>query len=201
MGSRERDSKRLPFANQMPGVVWFCVTTGHIYRCLGTLQPYIQIPGLSISSAGAFLANRSALQLEGVITSGICGRNSFASSPKRVRVGLLLRMSLASELEALSGCPLTWSEKILPSGRSIWMLRYRKGNVDESAWSGLPTPTAKANHGAPSMKKWPAYRGYHDRLKPGPELWEWMMGFPAAWTGCISWAIPFLRTSRKRSEK
>lgn len=49
----------------------------------------------------------------------------------------------------------------------------------------LPTPTAKANHDARSMSKWPAYKTYHAWLhgrKTSPELWEWMMAWPIGWT-------------------
>jgi len=50
----------------------------------------------------------------------------------------------------------------------------------------LPTPTAKANALAPSMRKWPAYALLQD-LFPGvtnlPAAWcEWMMAIPQGWT-------------------
>ena len=54
-----------------------------------------------------------------------------------------------------------------------------------SSW--WPTPTAKANHCAPSMRKWPAYARMQDEVGPGgltPALWEWLMGFPDGWTDC-----------------
>ena len=54
-------------------------------------------------------------------------------------------------------------------------------------FSYLPTPTAKANHCSPSMKKWPAYDAFQ-RLtvgakSPPVKFWEAMMGFPIGWTG------------------
>ena len=58
--------------------------------------------------------------------------------------------------------------------------RQRAGGGVSSCW---PTPTAKANHDAPSMRKWPAYASYQNAVKrTTPRLWEWMMGFPAGWT-------------------
>lgn len=49
-----------------------------------------------------------------------------------------------------------------------------------------PTPTAKANHCAPSMRKWPAYARFQEIVgtggSPSPDLFEWMMGLPAGWT-------------------
>ena len=53
----------------------------------------------------------------------------------------------------------------------------------------LPRPTAKANQLAPSMRKWPSCRNLQDLIgrtggAPHPELWEWLMGFPAGWTDC-----------------
>lgn len=61
-----------------------------------------------------------------------------------------------------------------------------------------PTPTAKANHWAPSMRKWPAYRRLQDAIpQPNSELFEWMMGLPAGWISSDSPArAPFRRWRR-----
>lgn len=61
----------------------------------------------------------------------------------------------------------------------------------ESDSGYLPTPTAKANACAPSMRKWPAY----DRLQSltGPRgsppipFSEWLMDLPIGWTGFAVW--------------
>jgi hypothetical protein len=48
----------------------------------------------------------------------------------------------------------------------------------------VATPTATANHAAPSMQKWPGCRRLV-ALSGGsitPELWEWLMGLPVGWT-------------------
>jgi len=62
--------------------------------------------------------------------------------------------------------------------RLLWERRTRG-----RAFTCWPTPTKKANHGAPSMRKWPAYRLFQNMVeKPSPELWEWMMGLPPEWS-------------------
>ena len=51
-----------------------------------------------------------------------------------------------------------------------------------------PTPTAKANQHAPSMRKWPAYRRLQDAIpEANPTLSEWMNGRPVGW---ISSGLP-----------
>lgn len=64
-----------------------------------------------------------------------------------------------------------------------------------------PTPTAKANHWAPSMRKWPAYRRLQDAIMtPCPRLFEWEMGFPVGWISS-AWPgrEPFQRWLRAHS--
>jgi len=73
---------------------------------------------------------------------------------------------------------------------ALWKLRpppwVRRMTGLENSY--LPTPTAKANHCAPSMAKWPAYAAFHRLLlgakNPPPMLWEEMMGLPIGWTAC-----------------
>ena len=63
--------------------------------------------------------------------------------------------------------------------RPAWLVRLTTAR----GGSWLPTPTSTANHDAPSMRKWPAYRIYQEWCgRTSPRLWEWMMGFPAGWT-------------------
>jgi len=61
-----------------------------------------------------------------------------------------------------------------------------------------PTPTAKANHCAPSMQKWPGYLRFQRLVgtggRPHPEVFDWMMGFPQGWTALEQ---PATRSSRK----
>jgi hypothetical protein len=68
------------------------------------------------------------------------------------------------------------------------------GAPDASWW---PTPTATANHFAPSMRKWPSFARFQDEVGTGrleAALWEWAMGFPDKWTDCGHSAT---RSSRK----
>ncbi|AIS94251.1 putative cytosine-specific methyltransferase [Burkholderia thailandensis MSMB59] len=73
----------------------------------------------------------------------------------------------ATPLDASRSTPPSWVARIAAHG---------------SGW--LPTPTAKANHDAPSMRKWPAYAAWQDWLggKTSPATWEYMMGWPIGWT-------------------
>lgn len=79
---------------------------------------------------------------------------------------------------------LRFYETLPPSGSMrSGSLSARASSVLHTTAPGrlwLPTPTAKANHSAPSMRKWPAYIRFQDRF-PGPihpRTFEWMMGFP-----------------------
>lgn len=64
-----------------------------------------------------------------------------------------------------------------------------------------PTPTAKANAWAPSMRKWPAYQRLQDAIPTAcPALFEWKMGFPEGWIGSASPERPrFLLWQRAHS--
>lgn len=119
------------------------------------------------SSAEDSPANPSAQPLEDVTTQSTSGRSSSESLEKRARVGLLLRTSLASEMTELSGCAAILSVSDTPYGRLKWILRHEAGAADERVSSGWPTPTATAG-------------------RTTPRLWEWMMGYPAGWTGSLS---------------
>lgn len=83
--------------------------------------------------------------------------------------------------------PLNLGSPIIVTGSSLW-----------------PTPTAKANHFAPYMRRWPAYSRLQDDLgcqggTPSPNLFEWLMGFPKNWTELGLSGTRFRRKSRKRS--
>lgn len=63
--------------------------------------------------------------------------------------------------------------------RLIWALP-----TAARARSYWPTPTAKANHWSPSMRKWPAYDRLQSMIpKPSVSLFEWLMGSPRSWSG------------------
>lgn len=79
----------------------------------------------------------------------------------------------------------------LRSMRPSWLRRIA---VSGGGW--LPTPTAKANHDAPSMRKWPAYATYQDWLcgRTCPRTWEFLMGWPAGWTDSAASATDSFRS-------
>jgi hypothetical protein len=138
----------------------------------------------SISSAEGSPASLSAARLEAATMRPICGLTCSERLERYIRIGSSLRMSLALDLKELSGCETIWSPPDIKSGRWIWTLRLVSGTGKGRGYSGWPTPTAKANHDSPSMRKWPAYRHYQDEAgKTTPRLWEWMMGYPYGWTG------------------
>jgi hypothetical protein len=113
-----------------------------------------------------------------------------------------LRTCLVSAIKGLSGLPAAWSEKAITSGRCISTLRPQGAAGGECASFGWPTPTAKANHDSPSMRKWPAYTLYQDTAgRTTPRLWEWMMGFPAGWTDCGNLETPSPPTPPKSSDE
>ena len=72
-----------------------------------------------------------------------------------------------------------WAQRDMEYRPPQWVQR-----ITGSASGWLPTPTAKANHEAPSMRKWPAYLAFQrwTGRKLTPELWEAMMGYPIGWT-------------------
>lgn len=63
-------------------------------------------------------------------------------------VGLSLRTSLLCELEALTGCSMTWKQRVTPAGRSWWVLAMSGRPTSATACSSWPT--ALAREGGPS---------------------------------------------------
>lgn len=78
---------------------------------------------------------------------------------------------------------------VVSTALRIWALP-----IEDRARFYWPTPTAKANHWAPSMRKWPAYARIQDEAPPTPALFELMMGLPEGW---ISSGLP-VRASFRR---
>lgn len=75
--------------------------------------------------------------------------------------------------------PLAISAPTLPLARKTW--------VQTTFGSGigyLHTPTTIANFAAPSMQKHPSCQNFVRVFgRPTPQNFEWMMGWPAGWTG------------------
>ena len=125
-------------------------------------------------------ASHSLPPLEDAITPSTCGQKCLESSGEIIQNGSSQRTFLTErflerfEIYGKSDIRLMRSTYHPPQ----WVQLI---TGDDSGW--LPTPTATANHMAPSMRKWRAYRAFQDwAMKLTPELWELMMGYPAGWT-------------------
>lgn len=146
-------------------------------------------------------------------------QRSSASSENADPVGCFLKTHLACELEELTGCSVTWKDKGTPQGRSWWVLGMSELRTNVNGYGLLPTPTkssygsnrgggsgrtgkwqpslktllasptATANHMAPSMRKWPTVlrlQNMMQSLGAGgttglAAIYGWLMGFPPGW--------------------
>lgn len=146
---------------------------------------------------GDFLANRSAQHLEAGRSQKTCGPKCCESSTRSGRQWFLPRM--------LNGIrsgkqPKIWQASDTPLESRLSMRPKRLQSMIGVDGGWLPTPTAKANHSAPSMRKWPAYHAYQDWLgrKTSPQVWEWMMGWPIGWTDLKPLAMHKYRQWRRQ---
>jgi len=95
-----------------------------------------------------------------------------ASSSKADRLGLALRTALGCELEALTGCSLSWSKRATPAGRSWWVLTTLARPTSENA-CGLfvPTPSATqygSNQGGAAGRAGPVRPSLRKMVVPTP---------------------------------
>lgn len=182
----QSDGERSDSSRSTPGVT----------RCFGGTGPTFRSTTTSgrstafrpTSSRAATRASRSVQPHEGETLPMIFGPTCSGSSATSVPVGSLLKTLLAEGYSTLSGQPLTWKRKATPHSFSIWRLRL--DGISARELSLRPTPTAKANHDAPSMRKWPAYARQQDEGGISPSRWEWMLGYPDGWTDCTCLATP-----------
>ena len=143
------------------------------------------------------LANHSAQHPEGERLPPIFGPKCYGSSKSQNQfwsLGRTFSMRL-SKIPLVNytnwGITLRFSEYPPP----LWVQRI---TGRDSSW--LPTPTATANHLAPSMRKWPTYRTFQDWMngkRSLPATWEWMMGFPIGWTDSADSATQLSLRSQK----
>lgn len=197
-GLSEQGSRQSPFASPILLVSRTSPDGGRTFRLWGTCAHLPLSQDSATSSAGASLVSHSAPPHVAVKRPSICGRNFDEWYRWQDHVGLLLKTSLVSLMKESSGCAVISKSKTIRSGRSIWTLRYLRDNVAGIESSGWPTPTTRYTADSPSMRKWPAYAKYQDRVgRTTPRLWEWMMSFPAGWTASASSAMRSRLTSRK----
>ncbi len=200
--SSEPASRRSPSANPILVVSRTSPGDGRTFRCSGTCAHFPSSPVSVTCSVEAFPASRSAPPLDGARSRPTCGPSTAASSERAIQLGLRLKTSLVLAMTELSGCPAISKLKVIRSGRSMLTLRYLRDSVAGIESSGWPTPTTRYNIDSPSMRKWPAYAIYQDRVgRTTPPLWEWMMAFPRGWTASDSSATPSHPTSLKSSGK
>lgn len=152
-------------------------------------------------------------------TLATCGRSGSISSDSAA-----LTLSLANKLTtALCGsteCTLTWKERVLPSGRSIFRLAPSMRPKSECAHSLWPTPTVQdsANRAGPSQwvrNSFPlnvqvVAHALETTTRPenleelgdmAPEFVCWLMGYPVEWVSCGDLAMLSSRNSRRNSSK
>lgn len=128
-------------------------------------------------------------------------------------VGSLLRTSLLSDIEAMTGFVPTWKRLVTAAGHSWWQLSTSELRKKESVRGLWQTPTTRDYKGQSGMGN-RIRRGKNGRLhvanlcdqlvdagRPdlirSPTFREWMMGLPIGFTDSKPWATPSSRKSRK----
>lgn len=148
-----------------------------------TFGPSTDIPGEDLLTwyRAGFLASRSALPVGGVASPAICGPRCCGSSERVSRGGSVPKTCNAVRSGEQSAT-LSHSDTLPGLGCCLPEALARCTIVPGGGW--LPTPTATANHDAPSMQKWPAYRRYQDWTggRTMAAHWEFLMMMPLGWT-------------------
>lgn len=171
-----------PFASETSSAGASLQSTGPASRATTTSDHSACPPDQPTLFAGDFPVSLSPRLLEAAGRRRIYGRICAASSKMSDPFGSLLRMSIASTMNVP---PENWKSLITPSGRLRWTLHHAADDMSAAGLCLWPTPTRKANHDAPSMRKWPSHKAVQDEAGgTTPRLWEWMMGFPPGWTEC-----------------
>ena len=118
-----------------------------------------QLDLLTSSAAGSPVRTSAPQEKAPASTEHVpgCGSRCTESCAKCGPLGSLLKTSLLCELEALTGCSLTWKRASTPLGRSWWVLTTSASRIEESEHGSSaeewPTPTAtpygSSNNGCP----------------------------------------------------
>ncbi len=124
------------------------------------------------------------------------GRRCLELFKKRDAVGLSVKMLLESTAWRSSKWFLTWKPAATRLHRRLKFRLVPSDTIIGGRASGFShTPTAAANHMAPSMQKHPSCRG----IIVTPEIWESAMGFPIGWTDLKHSEMPSSRKSSRKS--
>lgn len=129
-----------------------------------------------------------------------CGDTSSGSSGR-----LDLGPSSSRTYEALLGSRLSRTLMACPTMLRLGSFALASLEDRRSAYgvSYLATPTRKANHDSPYMRRWPANKAWQEVTegRTEPCHWELVMGFPDGWTDCEHSAMPsYLRWQRWLTE-
>jgi len=135
-----------------------------------------------MSSLADSRARRSLPLLEDETSLLTCGPRCAASCSRRAHVSCSRRTSRDGQSGerqmTLNGMDTDANTR----GSDILRRALRLLGTD-GGW--LPRPTAKANQNCQSMSKWPSCRNFQALFGTGvihPEVYEWMMIWPIAWT-------------------
>lgn len=127
------------------------------------------------------------------------GLQGTKSSLGLVLIGLLSRTPHCDGKHGCPNCGAAYGNEDMPACRFECEPRDLGRLTTGRGSTLLPTPTAKANHCAPSMRKWPGYARLQDSGGISPTRWEWMMGYPRGWTVLQRLATPSYRSAPSSS--
>jgi hypothetical protein len=154
-----------------------------------TLPPSqaVGFEGWWTSSLAARRARHSArLHAGATEESGTCGTPLSTSCSTLNRAGYSQRTWIPRvHADVCEGCAATSIAWDITSRHTSARRPRKSAAATTDVGSGFwPTPTAKANHLSPSMRKWPAYAAFQDSLGRGcmVKAWEYLMNFPPGWT-------------------
>lgn|SRR5581483_1146573 len=169
-------------------------------------------PTTSNSGRGACPVSHSHLLGKSRVSTihGTYGPTSFASSVPDGHLSLW-ESKLRARLATLGSIEwsLTWTVKITPAGRPISRLAASARRTSEIGSGGYPTPTRITDTGGAALckcggqgarKRWREIFGSKALNGPlNPDLWRWLMGYPAEWLSCLDSATQLCHNSRRKS--
>ncbi len=191
-----------PSASKTSSAKPSCGNTGPTSRSstMSAPSPQMDLEELTSLSVGSH-ANRSQQLQPGSAKAremtATSGRRCLELFKTRDAVGLSVKMLLESTAWRSRKWFLTWKPAATRLHRRLKFRLVPSDTIIGGRASGFShTPTATANHMAPSMTKHPSCRG----IIVTPEIWESAMGFPKGWTD-IACAPSEMPSSRKSSQK
>jgi hypothetical protein len=112
------------------------------------------IDPLGPALARANLSPRQAKEL-GLLTSGTFGlRGSISSPPSNLQRSLVNRLKRQFATDGSTLYRLTWKERVMSLGRSVYLLRASTLPTNVTDCSGWPTPDAQAMNLGEGLESW-----------------------------------------------